>query len=224
MFHTRTASQPILCYVTDRHAFADSAALTAQISRAAAAGIDWIQIREKDMPPRELLAVARAAVKIALDSSRSRTRVIVNDRVDVALAASAAGVHLGENSLPVAAVSQWRGAAQREFLIGASCHSLDVALAAERDGADYILFGPVFATPSKAGFGAPQGVERLAEICGKARIPVLAIGGITPGNVRECLVAGAAGIAAIRMFQEAQDLTELASQLRSAGKISQGGG
>jgi thiamine-phosphate pyrophosphorylase len=131
------------------------------------------------------------------------TRVLVNDRLDVALAANAAGVHLGENSLPLEAVSGWRRASGRlDFLIGVSCHSLEAARAAERGAADYIFFGPVFETPSKAAFGAPQGIESLREICTAVQIPVLAIGGINLENARACLAAGAAGVAAIRLFQD----------------------
>ncbi len=212
----RPASAPLLCYVTDRHTLADPSGLTAQIARAAAAGIDWIQIREKDLPTRELLALASTAVKIAAETPGARTRVIINDRLDVALAARAAGVHLGESSLPVGAVNIWcRGTSSMEFLIGASCHSLEAALAAERDGAAYIFLGPIFATPSKAPYGTPQGIARLAEISSKVHIPVLAIGGITPENARECLAAGAAGIAAIRMFQLPEDLPALVSRLLS---------
>ncbi|MBI3485067.1 MAG: thiamine phosphate synthase, partial [Acidobacteria bacterium] len=99
---------------------------------------------------------------------------------------------------------------------GASCHSLAEAQAAERDGAHYLIFGPVFSTPSKSQFGAPQGIARLEEACRAVRIPVLAIGGITLDNAHECLRAGAAGIAAIRLFQDASDLPALVSSLRKA--------
>jgi thiamine-phosphate pyrophosphorylase len=170
-----------------------------------------------------LLAVARDAVKVTAASPRTNaTRIIVNDRLDVALAADAGGVHLGESSLPVAAVNTWRRenelteTSAREFLIGASCHSVEAVRAAERDGADYVIFGPVFSTPSKEKFGAPQGINRLAEASKAVRIPVLGIGGITPENARECLDAGAAGVAAIRMFSEARDLAALVARLRAA--------
>ena len=96
--------KPLLCYVTDRHSLAEPSLLAEQISRAVAAGIDWVQIREKDLSARELLAVTRAAVKSA---QQTATRIIVNDRLDVALAAGAGGVHLGEASIEVAAVSAW---------------------------------------------------------------------------------------------------------------------
>lgn len=172
------------------------------IRRASAAGADWIQIREKDLGGGALVDLVRSAVN---ETRANGTRVLVNDRLDVALAANAAGVHLGENSLPAEAVSAWRQSCRRtDFLIGVSCHSLESARAAERGGADYVFFGPVFATPSKAAFGAPQGLERLREVCASVKIPVLAIGGINSENTRECVAAGAAGIAAIRLFQGPQ--------------------
>jgi thiamine-phosphate pyrophosphorylase len=170
------------------------------IQRAAAAGASWIQIREKDLDARSLLDLVRFALA---ETRAAGARVLVNDRLDVALAANAAGVHLGENSLPLETVNEWRRSSGRvEFLIGVSCHSLESARAAEQGGADYIFFGPVFATPSKAAYGAPQGIERLREICAAVTIPVLAIGGINAENMQACGAAGAAGIAAIRMFQE----------------------
>jgi thiamine-phosphate pyrophosphorylase len=95
-----------------------------------------------------------------------------------------------------------RKAIDQSFLIGASCHSIEAAKSAERDGADYIFFGPVFATPSKARFGAPQGLDRLAQVCRAVTIPVLAIGGVTLDNAESCMVAGAVGIAAIHLFQD----------------------
>jgi thiamine-phosphate pyrophosphorylase len=210
--------KPLLCYVTDRHALAEGANFVEHISLAVAAGIDWIQIREKNLPARELIALTRAAVKAAADSRpQTSVRIIVNDRLDVALAAGAGGVHLGESSMPVAAVNAWRRAnSSSEFIIGASCHSLETARAAERDGADYVIFGPIYSTPSKAEFGAPQGINRLAEVSDAVSIPVLAIGGIMEKNARECIAAGAAGIAAIRMFSEARDLAALVGRLRSA--------
>ena len=143
-------------------------------------------------------------------------RVLVNDRLDVALAANAAGVHLGEKSLPLEAVTEWRRSTGRlDFLVGVSCHSLESARAAERGGADYIFFGPVFATPSKAAFGAPQGIDRLREVCASVKIPVIAIGGVNLENARVCLSAGAGGAAAIRLFQETGNTEELAARLKT---------
>jgi thiamine-phosphate pyrophosphorylase len=148
-------------------------------------------------------------------SERSATRILVNDRVDVALAENADGVHLGESSMPVAEVARFvkRTASPAEFLLGVSCHSIEGARSAAADGAVYIFFGPIFATPSKAQFGRPQGLERLAEVCRAVSIPVVAIGGITLDNVDACLTAGAAGIAAIRLFQNSRDPAALVHSL-----------
>jgi len=212
---------PILCCVTDRRAFANPADLTGVIARAAAAGVDWIQIREKDLPARDLLALVRAAVSAAKNASAAhparRAKIIVNDRLDIALAAGADGVHLGGQSLPVAAVNSARAdrVLPEGFRIGVSCHSLDAARAAERDGADYVFFGPVFVTPAKEKFGPPQGIDALAEVSHNLRIPVLAIGGVNEENARDCFAAGAAGIAAIRMFQKSSDLPALVARLRT---------
>ena len=225
-------AKPILCYVTDRLALSPYEGLSlsrkeasragndllAVMRRGIAAGVDWVQLREKDLPARALLELAREAVRAARGSA---TRIVVNDRLDVALAAGATGAHLGEASLPEAEVARWCQAAIREgrvpegFLVGASCHSLEAAVEAERGGADYIFFGPVFATPSKAAFGPPQGLSRLAEVCHRVRIPVLAIGGITLENAVACLEAGATGMAAIRLFQGSTDLAAVVNQLRA---------
>jgi thiamine-phosphate pyrophosphorylase len=173
-----------------------------KIRAATAAGVDWVQIREKNLSGRELLALVREAV-----AGRGIRRVIVNDRLDVALAAGAAGVHLGRQSLSARDVVRWcrSGNAPADFLIGVSCHGLEDSREAESAGASYIFFGPVFDTPSKRGMGEPQGVARLGEICRGVAIPVVAIGGIMEENAGECIRAGAAGIAAIRMFQDARD-------------------
>jgi thiamine-phosphate pyrophosphorylase len=219
---------PLLCYVTDRRslALAESAEtreiLLQKIAAAVAAGVDWIQIREKDLSGKECSALAREGVRLAASSPAGgavRARILVNDRLDVALAAQAAGVHLGEKSLPPQEARRLANALRREkdFLIGVSCHSLAAAKAAEREGADYLFFGPVFATPSKAAYGAPQGLERLAAVCRAVSLPVLAIGGITIENAAACLSAGASGIAAIRLFQDAP---EPAFVVRTLKKLS----
>lgn len=210
--------------MTDRHAFAPSpenpvATLLERIAGAARAGVEWIQIREKDLGGRELRALVHHAVRGAVQNAAAaapRCRIVVNDRLDAALAAGAAGVHLRENSLPVKDVVQWcrSGNAPADFLVGRSCHSLESVLDAQAAGASYVFFGPVFATPSKAEYGTPQGIAKLAEICDRARVPVLAIGGITLENSEECHRAGAAGIAAIRLFQEAADLAALVIRLK----------
>ena len=211
---------PLLCYVTDRHSLpvANSAnsieALTQKIAEVAAAGIDWVQIREKDLPARELASLTRQALAIGKKTSAKRsssTRVLVNDRLDVALAERAHGVHLGESSLLVAEAKRLivptvhKQAVDETLLVGVSTHSIEAAQAAEQDGADYLFFGPIFPTPSKQQFGPPQGTRSLQQVCGTVSIPVLAIGGITLDNAASCIHAGAAGIAAIRLFQDAPD-------------------
>jgi thiamine-phosphate pyrophosphorylase len=229
---TKRSEKTTLCYVTDGRALQIAgasnreAALLERIRSAIGAGVDWIQIREKDLEAHELLRLVSAALAASHESGHGAqvivptrvivsTRVIVNDRFDVALAAGAGGVHLGEASLAVGAVAEAkRSLALNDFFIGASCHSLEAALRAERDGADYIFFGPIFATPSKAPFGAPQGLSRLREVCGALSIPVLAIGGISAANAGSCVAAGAAGVAAIRLFQEATDAGALAAEIR----------
>lgn len=191
-------------------------ALARCIERAVSAGLDWVQIREKDLPARNLLEVTRTAIGFCkTTSAQSKTRILVNDRFDVAWAAGAAGVHSGENSLPIRVLVEARRAClPPNFLVGASCHSLGGAINTTEGGADYLFFGPIFDTPSKARFGPPQGVAKLARICSAVSIPVIAIGGITIENVRQCRQAGAAGIAAIRLFQQDGDIAGIAGKLR----------
>ena len=213
----------ILCYVTDRRSLSEAEVRNAQetllskIKAAAAAGVDWIQIREKDLSGRDCGLLTREALQRAAKSTASNaapTRILLNDRQDVALSERAGGVHLGEDSLPLLEAKRLSNAQAQDFLIGVSCHSLEAARSAASGGANYLFFGPVFATPSKAAFGAPQGLDRLAEVCRAVSIPVLAIGGITLANASECLAAGASGIAAIRLFQDARDMSSLVQSLR----------
>lgn len=201
-------SRPLLCYITDRRGVADALRV---IERAVTAGVDLIQIREKDMETRPLLALVEAAVACAQGTA---TRILVNDRLDVALAARAHGVHLPAHGFPVAEVR--RG--YPELLIGVSCHDLAELRAAEGGGADFAVFGPVFAPLSKELDRPPVGVERLAEAVRVARIPVLALGGITVENAAECLSAGAAGLAGISLFQKSADLGGTVAQLRALGQ------
>jgi thiamine-phosphate pyrophosphorylase len=216
---------PLLCYVTDRHSLPAAESREAQetlllkIEAAAAAGVDWIQIREKDLSGNEYCLLTREALRRATEceaGNAAPTRILVNDRLDVALAERAGGVHLGENSLPLPEAKRLANARapSQGFLIGVSCHSLEAARFAADGGANYLFFGPVFATPSKAAFGAPQGLERLGAVCGAVSIPVLAIGGITLENAPDCLAAGASGVAAIRLFQGASDMSSLVQSLR----------
>jgi thiamine-phosphate pyrophosphorylase len=226
-----------LCYITDRRQLR-SAPLAAVIQEAIRAGVDMVQIREKDLPSRDLITLVEEALTFKVGASgagpgpnavrpyrvgreygMAGTCVVVNDRVDVALAASADGAHLGVHSMPVQAV---RRLAPPGFIIGVSCHSLDQAMAAESGGADYLVLGPVFETPSKLAYGPPLGLEKLREVTSRIRIPVLALGGITVSRVRPCLEAGACGIAGIRIFQDCSSIPERVRELRAQFGKSRG--
>jgi len=168
-------------------------ALLERAARAARAGVDVIQVREKDLSDRALLAVV-SAVRAALYSTKAR--LLVNGRPDVALAAGADGVQVPEEGLPVAEVKR----AFPSLTVGASCHSLDAVRRAAGDGADFVLLGPVFATPGKG--ERTLGLDLLAAAAAAVAVPVHAIGGVTPARVPALRAAGARGGAAIRPFLE----------------------
>lgn len=162
-----------------------------------AAEISLVQLREKSLTARVLYELATRAAAI---TRGSKTQLLVNDRFDIARAASADGVHLTTRSLPTNVV---RSICGDDFLIGVSTHSLETALSARSEGADFIVFGPVFETESKRAFGEPQGLDKLREVTKALEgFPVIAIGGINRENADECFRAGASGIAAIRLFNE----------------------
>jgi thiamine-phosphate pyrophosphorylase len=171
------------------------------------AEVPLFQIREKALPARVLYELASRAAEI---TRGSKTRLLVNDRSDIARAAGADGVHLTSRSLPADVVRSIYGP---EFLIGVSTHSLDEARAARDAGADFVVFGPVFETESKRSFGEPQGLDKLRQVAGElGEFPVLAIGGISLENVGACFEAGASGVAAIRLLNNPESFAD--SRLR----------
>lgn len=169
------------------------------VEQALTGGVNAVQLREKDVGGAELFYLAEALKRVC---ARHGARLFINDRIDVALAVDADGVQLSSASMPIGAVRVLLGDAK---LIGASIHSLHEAQQAARDGADFVLFGPVYFTPSKAAYGAPQGIERLKEVVEKISIPVYAIGGITAGNVEAIKKIGARGAALIAAVMSARD-------------------
>ena len=185
------------------------------IESAVAAKIDLIQVREKALTTKvlhELLTLAAAFTR------NSATKLLVNDRADVAASAGAEGVHLTAQSLPATVVRESFGG---DFLIGVSTHSLAEARAAQTANADFAVFGPIFPTPSKQQYGPPVGIEELKRVCSElAPFPGLAIGGVTDDNFAECLNAGAHGVAAIRMFSDEQRLSGLVAKIRETPKAN----
>jgi thiamine-phosphate pyrophosphorylase len=183
------------------------------VSAAVSAGIQYVQLREKKLQSRVLSELAARAVNIAQGTA---TRVLVNDRADIAVAAGANGVHLTTQSLETAVV---RKAFGDELLIGTSTHSLEEAQMARNGGANFVVFGPVFPTASKAKYGPPLGVRALSRAASElAPFPVLALGGISLVNAAECLSAGASGIAGISLFNKPENLAAIAKMIGESGK------
>lgn len=164
-----------------------------------------IQIREKNLAARELLALAMKTREVELPLG---SLLLVNERLDIALAARLDGVHLPENGL----FPDKHGSYASELLFGCSVHSHESLHLAESSGADYLLFGPVFDTPSKRKYGPPQGLEKLGELCRKTSLPVFALGGITPDNAPLCMAEGAYGAAGLSLFQDSARFTETFEQ------------
>ena len=194
---------PVICLITDGRAGQGRSvdSLVTLIANAAHAGVDLVQIREHDLDDRTLAQLVRDAVAAV---RRTRTRVLVNDRLDVACAAGAHGVHLRSDSFPAARLRKVMGPS---FLVGRSVHSVDEVLRRADDrSVDYVIFGTVFSTPSKPGWPA-AGVPGLADVVRATSLPVLAVGGVTADNAGLVARAGAAGVAAIGIFAESASRT-----------------
>ena len=205
----------LLYYITDRSQFAgDEAArrarLLSTIAQAARYGVDYIQLREKDLSPHDLETLARATLRT--ENQRLQTVFLINSRADIALACGAQGVHLRSNDISPSEVrkiwTQWGAGAPTRVTVGVSCHTRSEVARAAQEGADFAVFGPVFEKERTK----PAGLEALHEAC-QEKIPVLALGGVTLENAEACIQAGTAGIAAIRLFQE-NEMGEVVAALR----------
>ena len=187
------------------------------VSAAVSANIPLIQIREKNLTARVLTKLTERAAELIRGT---RTRLLVNDRADIALAAGADGVHLSTTSMPARVVRRTFGP---KVLLGVSTHSLAELECANRDGADFAVFGPVFATETKRAFGPPLGLELLAEASRRvAPWPVFALGGLSLDNVADCFRAGASGVAGISMLSDPAKLREIVLRVREMYEQSTG--
>ena len=195
-----------LYLITDRR-LSGGRDLLLVVEEALEGGVKAVQLREKDLSSRDMYELAFAMRKL---TARYNAGLFINDRVDIALAVEADGVHLGGNSLPIHRARKVLG---KKRLIGVSCHNQVNAVAAQDFGADFITYGPVFHTPSKAAYGSPVGIDSLREVVPRLRIPVFALGGITSRNTRQVLDAGAHGIALISAIIAAENPCEEARTL-----------
>jgi thiamine-phosphate pyrophosphorylase len=199
----------LLYYITDRSQFPGDEQsrrnhLLETITQAVRCGVDFIQLREKDLYPHQLETLASEAIQLRTENRELKTGFLINSRTDVALACGAQGIHLRSNDISSSEVRKlWaQSGTSTDVIIGVSCHSrTEVARAAE-EGANFAVFGPVFGKVSgEKVHSSPIGLDALHEVC-QEKIPVIALGGVTLENVQACIQAGAAGIAAIRLFQE----------------------
>jgi thiamine-phosphate pyrophosphorylase len=181
--------------------------LSAAVRLALEGGVRAVQLREKDLTVKELLALAQELRAVTKEFG---ARLFINDRVDVAIAVNADGVHLGHQSMPVGAVRKIVG---KDMLIGVSAHTLAEAKASEAGGADFITIGPIFDTPSKAKFGLPVGIAILKELKVELNIPFYALGGVKSGNVAQVMGAGATGAAMISAIMSSEDIKKASSKL-----------
>jgi len=206
----------LLYYITDRTQFSGDESqrrdrLLEKIAQAAGAGIDYVQLREKDLCGRALESLARDALH-RIRQANEQTRLLINSRTDVALAANAHGVHLRSADVSPAEVRKiWKaGQGAGQAVVAVSCHDDFEVAGAEKAGANFVVFGPVFA---KKSLPEANGRDRLQEVC-RNPIPVVALGGVTLENAQGLAAAGASGIAGIRLFQK-NDVRRVAEQLRA---------
>jgi thiamine-phosphate pyrophosphorylase len=203
----------MIVMVSDRRRFGGLDRLSEAIARAVRAGVDVVQIRERDLDDRTLCNFVKRAVAVTRDTG---ARIVVNGRIDVALAAGADGVHLRGDSVPA---SRARAILPPRFLVGRSVHSRAEAQAVEADGGcDYLIFGAVFPSTSKPAGHEPAGLGTLQEVCQAVRVPVVAIGGVSAARAADVARAGAKGVAAIEAFatEDEPALGRIVDQMRRA--------
>jgi thiamine-phosphate pyrophosphorylase len=193
-----------LYLVTDRHQTAGRPLLSV-VGRAVRAGVRAVQLRERDLPTRELIMLAEE-----FQCQAPEAKLLINDRVDLALALGAHGTHLRESSLPTSVA---RGLLRPQQLLGRSVHSVEGVTAAEREGADFVVLGPIYETPSKQAYGSPLGLRLLEQAARTTRVPMFAIGGITAARVREVLQAGAFGVAVLSSILSSADVEQATDAL-----------
>jgi thiamine-phosphate pyrophosphorylase len=179
------------------------------IREAFSSGVKAFQLREKDLSALALLTVARNIKKISI---KSKTKLIVNDRLDIALLANADGVHSPEDGINPKDVKNQN----KNLIVGKSVHSVEFAIEAERDGYDYILFGPIFRTKSKIKYGNPKGTAELKKVCSFVKIPVFALGGINPERAKRCINAGAHGVAVIGAIFKSKNVKRTVLQFKES--------
>ena len=198
-----------LFLVTDRHQ-TNGRPLVPLLQRVLTVATPAIQLRERDLSARELVTLAREVLAV---TASSRSQLLINDRVDVALALEGVGVHLRSNSLSVPVARQLLGA---QRLLGISVHAIEEAVQAESQGADYVILGPIYETPSKQMFGPSLGIHTLEKACRLVRIPIIGIGGVTAARAREMRQAGAFGVAVITAILRADDVESATRELLDA--------
>jgi thiamine-phosphate pyrophosphorylase len=202
-----------LLVVTDRHQ-TKGRPLVPLLQQVLAAGASAIQLRERDLSARELVKLAREVQAVTVSCS---SQLLINDRIDVALALEGVGVHLRSNSLPPSVARRLLGP---QRLMGISVHSVEEAVQAQSQGADYVVLGPIYETPSKQMFGPPLGIHMLEKACRLIRIPIIGIGGVTAARAREMRCVGAFGAAVITAILGADDIESSTRELLDAVTIT----
>jgi thiamine-phosphate pyrophosphorylase len=179
------------------------------IRKACVSGVKAIQLREKDLPAADLLLLSKNLRKL---THKHHSKLIINDRLDITLLSDADGIHSPENGILPKQVKSFN----KNLIIGKSTHSFKSALKAERDGYDYIIFGPVFRTQSKLKYGKPKGLKVLERVCSMLKIPVFAIGGINPDRAKKCFEAGAQGAAVIGAVMKSENINKTVKEFKES--------